>query len=100
MLSSLAKRYNWSQTLDSIRKELRSWRTLKKNFTKSRFYTKNLDLVKLFLLTKNFTKSGLYVLKVKSWFAYRDRIILFDLRGIQFLSEGRIQVVTISDVNH
>ena len=30
MLSSLAKRYNWSQTLDSIRKELKSWRTLKK----------------------------------------------------------------------
>ena len=49
----------------------------------------------------NFASNKILVfLKVKSWFAYRDGIILFDLRGIQFLSEGRIQVVTISDVNH
>ena len=35
----------------------------KKNFTKSRFFTRNLDLVKVSLLTKNFTKSGLYCTK-------------------------------------
>ena len=51
---------NGLQTLDSTRKTLKSWRTLKKASLNRGFSLKNLDLVKVFLLTKNFTKSGLY----------------------------------------
>ena len=54
---------NGLQTLDSTRKTLKSWRTLKKASLNRGFSLKNLDLVKVFLLTKNFTKSGLYCIE-------------------------------------
>ena len=55
--------------LTLLEKTLKSWRTLKKASLNRGFSLKNLDLVKVFLLTKNFTKSGLYCSTILSQFS-------------------------------